>query len=65
MQVYQRFDVDVPPAYNFIKNETPTHVFPYEFWEFFNLGTLIKRRLQHRCFVGSADFEKFLSLQLY
>ena len=34
MQVYQQFNVDVvPPAFNFIKNESPALAFTYEFWK--------------------------------
>ena len=36
MQVYQQLNVDiVPPAYDFIKNETRVQVFSYEFCKIF------------------------------
>ena len=61
--MYQRFDVAVvSPVCNFIKNETLTQVFSCEFCELFQPETLLKTRLQHRCFPVS--FEKLLSTTL-
>ena len=38
MLVYQKLDVDTaPPAFTFIKNGTPTHVFSWEFCELFSM----------------------------
>ena len=43
MQVYQQLDIDiVPPACNFIKNETPAQMFPCEFCVFFSACNLNK-----------------------
>ena len=52
MQGYQQFDVDiVPQACNFIKSETPAQVFSRKVLEYFQLVTLLKTRIQHRCFL--------------
>ena len=50
-KVYQQFDVDiVPPAWNFIKNETPAQVFPCESFGVFDSAALLNTRLSKNCF---------------
>ena len=59
MQVYLEFDVDIVPlACIFIKSKNPVQVFSSKFCEFFQPITLLKMRLQHRCF--SVSFSKLL-----
>ena len=58
MQVYQQFDANiVPPAYSFIKIETPAQVFSCEFWKKKSACIFIKSEIQLRCF--PVNFAKF------
>ena len=51
-KVYQQFDVDiVPPAWNFIKNETPAQVFPCESFGVFDSAALLIRDSQKIVFL--------------
>ena len=64
MQVHKQLDVNnMLLACKFIRNETPGQVFSCKFSELSQLVTLLKRRLQRRCF--NVNVENFLSLQLY
>ena len=64
MPLYQQFDVDiVPAACNFIKNEAPSQVLSCEFCEFLQPLTLLKIRLQPRCFLVNLD--TFFNQRLY
>ena len=51
MKVYQQFNIDIVlPVSKFIKNKTPAQVFSGKFCEFLQPVTLLKTRLQQRCF---------------
>ena len=41
----------VLPTCNILKNEIPAQLLSFEFYEFFHTATLLKKRLQHRCFL--------------
>ena len=48
MHVFQQFDFDVVrPVCDFIKNETPKHLFSFEFWEIFQPATSLRARIQN------------------
>ena len=61
MQVYQQFLVDLVPAVcNFVINEIWHMCFIESFANFFQFVTLLKTRLQHRCFLRvSRNFPDF------
>ena len=66
MQVYRQFNVDVvPPAFNFIKNESRHRCLLMNFEKKIRTVTLLKTTLWHSCF--SLSFADFLrtSILLY